>query len=59
MARQIATIRGSSKAGPSAEAGWAEYDPYKSISPEGADLLKQGKKIEAIKCYREEKRPAG
>lgn len=36
-----------------------EYNPYKNVSPRVVDLLKRGKKIEAIKCYREENPGAG
>src|SRR6266576_2178092 len=60
MARQIATIsRIEGKLDLLLKQAGLEYDPYKSISPRVAGLLKQGKKIEAIKCYREENTGVG
>jgi len=31
-----------------------KYDPYKNVSPLVVDAVRRGKKIEAIKCYRNE-----
>ena len=60
MARQIVTIsRIEGKLDLLLKQAGLEYDPYKSISPRVTDLLKQGKKIEAIKCYREENAGVG
>jgi hypothetical protein len=60
IARQIATIsRMEGKLDLLLKQAGLEYDPYKSISPRVVDLLKQGKKIEAIKCYREENAGVG
>ena len=60
MARQIATIsRIEGKMDLLLKQAGLIYDPYKSISPRVADLLKRGKKIEAIKCYREENAGVG
>ena len=30
-----------------------DYDPYKNLPPKVADAVQAGRKIEAIKCYRE------
>jgi ribosomal protein L7/L12 len=30
-----------------------EYDPYKNLPPKVAEAVQGGRKIEAIKCYRE------
>jgi hypothetical protein len=30
-----------------------EYDPYKNLPPAVVEALRSGKKIEAIKCYRQ------
>jgi len=60
MARQIATIsRIEGKLDLLLKQAGLEYDPYKSISPRVVDFVKRGKKIEAIKCYREENAGVG
>src|SRR4051794_32302455 len=55
MAKQIASIsRIESKLDLVLKQAGIEYDPYKNVSPKVIDLVKAGKKIEAIKTCRAE-----
>jgi ribosomal protein L7/L12 len=60
IAKQIATIsRIEGKLDLLLKHAGIEYNPYKNVSPRVVDFLKRGKKIEAIKCYREENAGVG